>query len=780
MIFAFRSTLFSAGIPNFQQDWRWPYSIIQLRSALGDVLRVWNFAGLGEPRTRIVNHPVLWLIHWLSFLTSSKALLCAGIVLTVFFTGAGVMALARALRVSAPVAVCAGIIAALGPPMFNKFVAGHWYYMISIAATPWALACAARYEGRNFARAVATGSLVALTALQPQLWVITLAICIALFAFGPNGRDARRILEIGALIVCGAVLTVPELYGAVAAHSAAAYAGMQTIPMWEANNSAPFLSALIGLGYAPGYAERALTQVPWVQIALWLVAAGACVAAFLRRNDRRITVLAVSWLFVLCLVAGVKGPLAWPLQYLYDNYLWASAFRELYHFAEPMWILASVLACVCIDCLRPRPAVAAAAVLSAAILALWLPPAYAGQLQSWPYVGKTDALFSQHTPSVGSRYLLTPAVQPLGPPGTDYHGVDPDANAVGNWFPANNAEQYGVIGATLLLGERDPQRYAGWLRAAGVNAVLPRPYLQSTPIDGSPLDAAQKMQAKRYFPTPQGARAWYERAEPLLEARSSIPVVRDAFTAKFDDGFILERELYSNTGDPDSVAPAFRGNPDVPRSAWNPATEWVRAGLWWWLDPQIAFWPSAALTWSAADLPVPAGYAHAGYAHVVLFHGTLFAGKRPLRLREGIAKWVALAGASTLHVHGAALVIEFARIRGPYSPLHLSPAHAGDRVVHASFSPECLCGSLHLTPADRWVVLKQSYNDNWRLRVDDGRILRHVVFAGYGNAWQVRVNRSTAAFVDYAPRASWDLLVRFSLLAWVLIAIGSAVELWRR
>ncbi|HET9096097.1 MAG TPA: hypothetical protein VFN37_05520 [Candidatus Baltobacteraceae bacterium] len=778
MIFAFRSTLFSAGIPNFGQDWRWPFIDDQLRSAIPDVLRVWDSAGLGDPRVRIVNHPVLWLIHFLSLGFSTRTIMCAGIALSVFFTGAGVLALARALRVSAPVAVCAAITAALGPPMFNKFVAGHWYYMISIAAMPWAFASAVRYDGRNLARAVATGSLIALTALQPQIWVMTLLVCIALFA--AKARGTRSLLEIVVLAGCGTMLTMPELYGSFAAHSAAHYAGMQTIPMWEANNSAPFFSAIVGLGYAPGYAERALGVVPWAQLLLWIVPIAACGAAIVRRSDSRIAVFAFAWIFALLLVSGVKGPLAAALQYLFDRFLWASTFRELYHFAEPMWLLAAVLAAVCLDRLRPAAATAIAVIACAGALALWIPPAYAGTLQSWDYGARTQALFSRPVPRFASRFLLTPAVPPLGPRGTAYRGVDPDANSIGNWFPLNSAEQYGPIGASLLLGETDPERYAGWLRAAGVSAVLPRPYLQSNPIDGSPLSPAEKLQAKRYFHRDHGGRFWQETPQPLVELRRALPVVRDPFRARFTDGFILERGAYVDPHDPDAVAPALRTQPQVSRDAWDPAQTWVRADYWWWLDPQIAFWPDAALTWSNRELPIPAAARRNGYAHVVLFAGKLFAGGRLEHVKYRIASWVPVSGAACLRVEGgAALVIEFARVRAPYRPLDIR-AVRDSAETPVPFSADCLCASMRLSPSDRWVVLKQSYDDAWRLRVEPGTVLRHVVFAGYGNAWEIQARPGSRAFLFYAPAASWEFLVHISLILWLLFALGSAIALWLR
>ncbi|MHB8147007.1 MAG: hypothetical protein ACYDGM_07095 [Vulcanimicrobiaceae bacterium] len=720
------------------------------------------------------------MIHWLSLILPSKGVLIVGLIATVFLTGAGVVVLARALRISPVIATCVGIVAALGAPMFNEFVAGHWYYMISIAAMPWAIASAVRYKGYGLARAAATGAIVALTALQPQLWVATLAVCVALFVAGASRHNWRAFLDLCVLVGTGAILTLPEAYGVLVAHSAAQYADMQNIPMWESNNSAPFLAALTGLGYAPGYAARALAVVPWAGALLWLVPVAACAGIVVRRAEHRLTALAGAWLVLLCLVAGVNGPFARPLQFLYAKFLWASAFRELYHFAEPMWILAALLAAVFMGGLRPPIGAILAAVAALGVLALWLPPSYAGTLHSWNFAGKSARLFSGQAPLVPSRYLLTPGIQPLGPRSTNAVGADPDAYSVGMWFPLNSATQYETIGAFLLLGERNPQRYAGWLRAADVNAVLPRPYLASGAIEDSPLSPAEKRQARQYLHQRFHAIPWRDRPEPLVELRSSLPIVRDPFTKRFHDGFLLEREVFSDRHDPDAVPKGYRATPIVSPSAWNPAETWVRGSFWWRLDPHVAFWPRSALTWSDQALRVPLGYRHNGYVHVVVFAGRLLLGKRVVHVRYGVASWEPLEGAATLRVRkGAAMVIEFARVKPPYRPLRL-PTVGGGEVVHVPFSVDCSCALMHIAQKHTWVVLKQSYNDGWHLHVNNGRVLRHVMFAGYGNAWEVTASPGARAFLVYAPAAIWQFILNTSLIAWLIISAGSAVTLWPR
>jgi len=780
VLYAFRATLFSPGVPDFRHDWWWPFGSDAIHAAFPDVLRVWNVAGLGAPRYEVVNHPALWVIHALAAALPSKAILLIGIVAAVSSVGAGVAVLARRLGARAPVACCAGIAAALGAPTFDKFVAGHWYYTIAIAALPWAIACAAGYRGKDLPRAIATGAIVALTALQPQIWVIASVVCLAIVVCGPDRRDAGTALDAFAMIAAGSVLMVPEIYGVFAAHSVASFPDVQTIPMWEANNSARLADAIVGLGYAPGYAERALAAVPWAIGLLWLIPLAAVYGFVARRNDRVVRVLGVAWLVALALVAGVKGPLALPLEYLYAHYLWASAFRELYHFAEPMWIFAALLAAVATERLRPSAADVLAAASAAGVLALWAPPGYAGTLRSWDFASRSAALVAD-APAVPSRYLLTPSIQPIGPPDTDASGVDPDANLHGVWYPLDSMGQHGVVGAFMLMGERDPVRYAGWLRAADVNAVLPRPYLRSSAIAASPLAPAEKVRAARLFPAPRGLSGWRDAPRPFVELRPTLPAVRDPFAERFDDGFVLARETMVDPHDPDTVPAGRRSDPPVPRSAWNPATTWVRADYWWWLDPRAAFWPHAALTWSDEVLPVPRGY-RTGYAHVVVFAGTLYAGGTPVHAKPGIAFWQPMRGAAGLRVRGgAAMVIEFANVRLPLRAVRTgAPSTGRSAAVPVAFDLDCLCASMRTRTRRTWIVLKQTYDDDWNVRLDRGHVLRHVLYAGYGNAWEVDAPPGSRASLTYGPAASWQAIVAASLAAWIALALGSAAALWRR
>lgn len=734
---------------------------------------MWDSGGLGAPRVGTVNHPALWILHGLSHEFSNHAVLCIGIFLTAALTTAGVYQLSRILGIGKFSATCAAIAGALGPPTFNKFVAGHWYYMIAMAAVPWALGLALRSSRRRIFGALAAGCVAALTALQPQLWVFTVAACLLVIALTASDWSSA-LIDSALFIVVASLLIIPEFYGIAVAHSASRYADVQTIPMWEANNSAGVTDAFVGLGYAPGYAKAALTQVPWARVLFWIVPIAACVGLVsARRWNRGVIAIALCCLVLFLLVVGIHGPFAEPLEWLYARYLWASAFRELYHYAEPMWMLAAVLAMVSIAALPRVPSIAVGLILVIATLALWSPPDYGGTLRSWNFDQRVSVIFRGFEPPMPTRYMLTPSIDPIGPRGSKTSGVDPDAYAIGNALSLNAAQQRGVIGAILQLGERDPSGNAGWLRAAGVSAVFPRPYLKSGAIAGSPLTAPEKRAASKFFPQPRPPRSWRTDTVPLLEFRRSIPVVRDPFHEHFSDGFLLEREIVSDPHDVDAVPPTYRSEPLVPRSAWDPARGWVSTGYWWWLNPQLAFWPHAVFTWSDTPFLIPTSLRRDGYAHIVLFSGRLIANSRVMPLKHGKAVWVSLNRVSALRVvDGAAMIIEFEHVSKPVLRHNYDISHRNE-ARPALFSLDCACASVTVPSNYHWLVLKQTYNDQWNVHLSSGRVLRHVRFAGYGNAWQILAPPGATLTLAYAPARTWKALLDWSIVAWLALSVAA-------
>jgi hypothetical protein len=710
---------------------------------------------------------------------STRGVLVLGLLLTTIFTGLGTYLLARTLDVDPVPAICASILGAFGPPTLNKLVAGHWYYMISIAALPWAFAFAFRNALQSLWGAVATGVLIAWSSLQPQLWVSAEFGCVLFALSSRRSSLPQTVLRIAIMICCGAVLTVPEFFGTMLANASAQFADVKTVPFWEANNSASPAEALIGAGYFAGYADAALAAVPLARYLLWLVPIGAALRLTTKDRHTRIYAAWIFWLVTLFVIMGVKGPFGPLFQLLFAHYLWASTFRELYHFAEPMWIVGSVLACGALaKSLNGRLSSVAYLALLASIILIWSPAGYAGQLQSWDLNISSEKLLRQLGPHrFVARFALLPAVLPLGPKHADFAGADPDAYPIPGWLSANLADQRGVLEAILeRIQEGDPDA-VNWMRTAGIARTLARPYLASKPLETSPLSSAQKQQAEALFlkPAAQTQDVRFPQNVSLLESTDRLPILADPFNQHFTDGFLLPGDAGSDVHDPDAVPTNDRYEPLSSGSSWDPATGWAPARMYGWLDSQVAFWDRGLVTWSKNNLTIPAQVRTNGYVHVVLYRGRLLIGTRRVSIPLRKAVWISVpSGSGTLSVEdGALLVIEFAKITPPYRAVHRNAQL--NRVRPLPFSPDCACAQFRIGPQDHWIVLKQDFSSDWILTVTKGAVLRHVRYAGYGNAWALRTPEDTVAYLNYAPQKTWAAISNASLYVWLFLAV---ISIW--
>lgn len=759
--YAFRSTITSLGVPAYRHDWWWGFSRWQVRDALPFALRMWDPSGVGTPNARIVSHPVLWLIHGATYLFGSKLILVLLLVLCAGFFAIGAARLFE--RLGAPVALAAafGAIAAFAPAYYTKFVAGHVFYLVAATFLPWAWHAALR-RGSPWVMLLLTAMLTALVSVQVQLWLLCEAVVFFLILTRAD-LGARRWWLAPVAVLGGAVLSIPEIAGALFMHSAQAYADQQTMLSWETNNSAPLSLAPIALGYFAHYAQHAFASTGGLYWVLWIVPAAALAGiAFGVRRPATI-VIAATWLVCLLLVAGVYGLFAVPLEGAFARFEWLSVFRELYHFALPMWLAACALAALGFARLPRAAQTTGVAVLFAAVVALWLPAQYAGQLHSWTEPHGAGAAIKVLREQPGSeRFALLPAVNPVGPARTPDAGFNNNASPVGSHPPASGYFTTGTLGAALDLTQAGDRRAQPWLRLLGVDWLLETPHVVSKPaaIAPIPLDRLQPaLEAAQRVVEPGRRVPSRISGVPILFSLARLPVLVDPFHQPTGAGFLLPR-------DDGETAPIL---PSANRTALDPSRAWVPAARWGWIDPQAAFWQGAALTWSAQPLAVPAG---ARWVRVVRYAGVLDAAGRRYKPAAGTATWIGLpSGTAALRVRGGmALIIAFAHAKP-----RVAPPVASTPPMAMTYDNACTCGSGVIPAGARWIVLAQSFSNDWKLDAPGGSVLRHVRYSGYGNAWEVRVPPGTRVEVRYGPAATAAMLVRASLAAWIALFVAAVL-----
>ncbi|MFI5388528.1 MAG: hypothetical protein ACHQY2_02325 [Candidatus Eremiobacterales bacterium] len=76
------------------------------------------------------------------------------------------------------------------------------------------------------------------------------------------------------------------------------------------------------------------------------------------------------------------------------------------------------------------------------------------------------------------------------------------------------------------------------------------------------------------------------------------------------------------------------------------------------------------------------------------------------------------------------------------------------------------------------VVLRQSYDPGWILRVDGATVVRHVRSDGFGNAWIVDGEGTHPMTIEYEPQQTTFILLSISLAA--ALALATIAFAYRR
>lgn len=763
----------------YRHDWGWPADQNQLALSFWRDIGAWDSSGLGLPNHQPMLHPVLLLWHVMAPVFPAWLVGALTIFLSLAAYGFGVAACARRIfgLTELPSALI-GAAAVLSAPMYDKIVAGHIYYLIALASYPWVVRFSLARDRAAGTSAFAAAAAAALCAIQIQIFVVALGT-IVVGAIRSRAHAAWALVA----VALSFVLFIPEAFAYANADVLHSVGSLQTTLAWQYNNSSSLLDALLALGYAPHYYEHALAATgaaTAVTALLWILFAAALAGVISARRDP------VSWLLLALvvltafLVAGLYGPLAGPLSYLYGHTLWASAFRELYHFAAIEWTFVCVLAAAALARLSLRPAVAIAACAVAVLSIPWCAPYFAGQLvPSPPSTYTLNSVAQLRSGRFDGRFLLVPAEWPLRPQNLQTSGEDPIAYAIAGHPTANMYRPEGVVEAAVNLTESGAPTAKRWRAVAGIGAVLSRrgvhPDLSARypPLAHIPVYVRALMQRRiKTF-----SNSTFTQSTCLFCAYRSIPTVRESTDAAEGDAFVLVRDLaLKDDADPDLAARSEYQIPAPSLQTVDPSRGWVSADAWSWLDVRLALNSEGVLTWSSGSLACPVRSGDVTFAHVVLLHGRLHTDKGAVRAPLGRPSWIALpAGARSIRVVNGLVAINRFVTLPRYVPLHLERTSFASGPA-LSFDWVAESGSGTISKPVHYVVLKQSYSSGWRLVVPGGRVLSHFVASGYANGWQVRVDRPTHISVYYERTHQNDFLLVVSLLLWIAVTVAAVVK----
>jgi hypothetical protein len=777
-LLATHSLLFGQSVAYYRHDWGWPATSAQLSVSFWRNVGLWDSSGLGSPNYEPLLHPVF--VFWHIFAGAATPDLLLGLTLYFAFAayGYGVAMCCRMLfRLPFGVAFAVGAVAILGPPLYNKTVAGHVYYLIALASYPWTVAFAFGSPGRGPKGAAASAALAALSAIQIQI----LAFSLVTMLLGAVRRDQRETPWRVASAVFACVLALPQLIALAQPDVLGSLQSFKTAAPWEYNNSSPLLLAFISQGYSPHYYVNALSAagVQFVdKAALWVLLAAGILSFLSFVRNPIVLRLSVLWLLSFTLVSGVYGPIGGVLLMAFQRLAWLSVFRELYHFAGPQW----TLLCLIVASLGKRLSPSLTAVLTACfflmLAAPWIPANFAGQLVSRaPSVEARNTVQALQFHTGDDRVLMIPSEWPVGPPGRDYGGEDPLAYAIGNHPTANGYTLHGILEAAAAYTEAGDPKAKRWRAIAGIGEVVSRSDIRSyvtarfPPLHHIPPFIFNLMHSRRHA----FGNGVLIAPTCMLCAYDSIPVLRDVTNDSVGDAFVLLSDASDKNGQQKQISTGANFKVTDPSLGWVPASQWE------WLDPRIALFGSGMLTWSNAELSIPAtaNRQQRAYIRVLLLHGKLLSDVGALKVPLGRPVWVSLPKSATkIHVYsGLAVIGEIAPVNNQSAPAastHFRPVGAA-----LSFSWVKASGNGIVPAGTRFIVLKQSFSPAWKLRMRKGRVIRHFVASGYANGWEVSTPEAAQIQVYYERGSLGDWLLPASLALWFAIA-SAAVALHLR
>jgi hypothetical protein len=564
---AFAAFVIGKGIPTLRHDWNWPVDRLAIPSFLSESANGWLSVGFGvaspHPTTYLIAVPLaiaMWIFGPLAALGS-------------FAFAIGYCCVRGASGIAArwanpwPARVGIALFALFNPWVYNEVVAGH---LVMILAYGGVLGLLGEMTRGQRASPVRLALWLILIEAQLQFFIVA-AVASILFAFA-----TKKWLPIFA----GAVAVLPSAIGVIAERSALLHIpyGLE----WQANQSVAPLALLSLGGYFAGYADRLGLAS---QLAVWAIVALAIVGTLAARRRRAAICSAAAAVFIYLVVAGVRGPLAVPYEWIVRQIPESGVFRELYDLAGIFAALLVLLACAATT--RARFLAYCAMGAGVALCVTWILRA-PGDL----WVSSSAYPRASVSAPALSRVAFLPAFQPLQLRAGGGDGADPDIFVYpGAVAPIN--EYYPTYPVDMALGEFEQNGNEAPLRALGVSEIVDRPWFVSRSKGTIGLAAASLNAQSREAARPSH---YVAGATPLVSRCDEVRMVA------FDDR-IADCDVFFGDAPGYGIVDPF----DAQSNSIDPRTAWIDARLAFARLPSLAQGLGGTLTQSTLPHSVRAG-----------------------------------------------------------------------------------------------------------------------------------------------------------------------------
>jgi len=700
-----------SGVPAFVQDWLWPSDRFQVVPFLQSGLSPWSSSGIGHPSI----YPTSWWpfvlagalcyvfgVHFGAVACLFAALLAAGLTAA---------ALARVLGCGPAGRFFAGLAFAANPAVLNEVHAGHWIYLLSYSLTP-AVAVLA-LDAPNRRDWLFLGALVGLGGAQLQFLPMDLLVVAAFIAVSARQHKIRDFALTTMVALC---VTAPQWAPGLLAAGHGYLDALRPLPHWEMAQSSALREAPRLLGYIGGY-DRALLGST-LRALWWWLPVFALAGALAQRRSASAWVLVALMLLGIAFVAGMHGPLAPLLGWLFAHVPATALFRELYHAAALAAFSMAALAAIALETLwRNDRAAGAVASAFALVVCVALALRVASGIPAFVLDDEAKKTVVRIGSSPGSaRYLALPAVYPVAASNAALGGASPFLLPIGSHPTLDTSvAEYPTTYALALLreGRRLPARAT--LRTLGASSIMRIPSWQSS------FERVIEPNLRGLInPAADNDLRTGPRLE-TLEAGDRIVVQPFAVSPQSLPGaYVREaRDLRAVVGGEtiDLIDPAVSPNP---RDAWARTALWPVLPAWALAQPPGVFTLRAAARLIAAPSLVVAAAAD----------GPPRSDDCSLRTRLAGNFGVLACGPNPTLEGRPPLVVSSATRGGILQQMKAPTGEPGEARLESS-SPWEVRARVTASPGSA-IVLRERFDPAWEASTPG---LEHVEVDGYANAW---------------------------------------------
>lgn len=733
------------GVPGFHHDWLWPANQRGFWLRFVQNLSTWNPFGLGGALDApTVNYfgALCWLLSVLGFSSQWVLLIVLALLFSIGQWGIAAARSAFGIALGSFETLALGFAYAFGPVCFQKFAAGHLYFIAAYQMLPLFAAMvwrSTRVERDWWRWAIAAGLLLSI--METQIQYIGFGAFVAAVLILASGGSIARSLACFGTVISLALLHVATLFLNIGGNETVGLISGHANRVWELDLSAAF-SKLLALGGYVGYDTAALPGelLPAYAWARWAAVLTAIAGLLVSRRTRAMRRVAIGWaiigLFALVWANGSYGPFGPLFDAALHRTVLFTIVRELYHVMALYALAVIMLAAIALAWL---PRIVARAI-AAAIVLTTLPFATFGANRLVPAVPET---LSASTACTGARNLcaLLPIDQPIGP--TDdprVFGIDP-ATLVPNSINGGALPFIHYALVRLAVGDERPAAALGVSEARwrpGISSHLPEVFEPHVGAEfGAFLKGQRVLQRALASPiTLNATPSLYvepENASSILDglAGASEPAgVGGSFTSSFENNGIR--------------------------------TSWVLGTLWAWQFPAFTDMSSTefVLTESASELPITVQHSHGAFLYILgVARRPMLGGRAPMRmvsLKAGPYAWYEWSvdpRQTTFSYRSGAKASAVSRAIfsnvGNWKPLRPNTTRRDRTLVDArSEWPWSVSGTLPtLQPhATMRLVFAQMFSNGWHLFVNGRDMGPPTRTHAFFNGWNLRGARSGEPF----------------------------------